>query len=512
MTTTPDYLHNQEYLRRSEKVLALKQLGIESYPSKVEMPTPIGEVRKKYEGVELPHYDEASKGSEPKARLSGRIVLFRPMGKNIFIHIQDGQERIQLLLNRDVIGEVRHKEWQKLLDLGDIICVSGSVFRTERGELTVFATEVEIVCKALLPLPDKHSGLADVEACYRKRWLDLIASRESFERFALRSRITALTRAFYAKHHFIEVETPILGNIYGGAQARPFTTFVNDLKEEMFLRISLEISLKKLLVGGFSRVFEIGKVFRNEGIDRTHNPEFTMLESYAAYWDYEDVMSFTENLLEHLALEIFGTTVIGERQDKSGTLHTIDLKAPFRRVTMKDLLKQEGYDVDLLGVEGMRKVLLESGFYEAKEIEGLPCGLLIQELFETYGEKVLIQPTFVIDHPIETTPLCKLHREESKRAEGIVERFELFILGTEFANAYSELNDPKLQRELFVLQQEKKASGDEEAQPLDEEFLEAIAQGMPPAGGLGIGMDRLVMLLTAAPSIRDVLFFPIMRL
>jgi lysyl-tRNA synthetase class 2 len=310
----------------------------------------------------------------------------------------------------------------------------------------------------------------------------------------------------------MEVETPVLQNSYGGAEARPFTTELNALKQEMFLRISLEIPLKKLIVGGHLKVFEIGKVFRNEGIDRTHNPEFTMLEVYGAYLDYNDMMRITENLFEGIALKLFGKTTLTYTSEESGQELTIDLKAPWKRLSMKESIKVYGnIDVDALNESQMRKILLDKGTLCPKEIHSASRGSLIAFLFEEFVEAHLIQPHHIIDHPIETTPLCKLHRDPSLRRERLVERFETFILGREFCNSYSELNDPVLQRTLLEEQAAKREAGDEEASPLDEEFIEAICQGMPPTGGLGIGIDRLAMLFTHAPSIRDVLYFPIMR-
>ncbi|GAM26817.1 hypothetical protein SAMD00019534_099920, partial [Acytostelium subglobosum LB1] len=388
---------------------------------------------------------------------------------------------------------------------GDIVGVEGHLFRTQAGELTLYVKTLTLLCKTLLPLPDKHAGLSDKELRYRKRWLDLITHEEVLTTFKLRSKIVRLIRDYFEKSDFMEVETPILQNIYGGAEAAPFTTELNALHQMMYLRISLEISLKKLIIGGFDRVFEISKIFRNEGLDRTHNPEFTMLEAYAAYWDYNDMMVFTEKLFEFLALQLFGSTKIqlGE--------NSIDLQTPWIRMSMKEAILTYGkIDVDPLSDDQLRKTLLDLGG-DPKKIDTAPRGLLIAALFEETAETHLIQPHHIIDHPIETTPLCKLHRDPKLRQERFVERFESFICGTEFCNSYTELNDPELQRELLVEQNGKRIGGDKEAHPLDEEFIEAICQGMPPTGGLGIGIDRLVMLLTKATSIRDVLFFPMMK-
>jgi lysyl-tRNA synthetase class 2 len=396
--------------------------------------------------------------------------------------------------------------------LGDLIGVEGFLFRTQKGELTVFVKKTTLLCKSLLPLPDKHSGLADKGVLYRKRWLDLITNPQSMERFRLRSRIVLAIRKYMEDQAFEEVETPIIQNIYGGAEARPFTTHLNALHQDMFLRIALEISLKKLIIGGMQRVYEIGKVFRNEGIDRTHNPEFTMLEAYAAGWDYNDMMDFVEGLFETIALDLFGDTKIRYAPDDEATAQVVDFQKPWKRLTMKEAIKTYAHlDVDTMSEHQMRSHLLKETKLDPKEVETASRGSLIAMLFEEFAESHLIQPHHIIDHPIETTPLCKPHRDPQAKNEGLVERFESFILGKEICNSYTELNDPELQRKLLENQADLREKGDEEASPLDEEFLEAICQGMPPTGGIGIGIDRLVMLFTSAPSIRDVLFFPLMK-
>ncbi|MGE5196357.1 MAG: lysine--tRNA ligase, partial [Anaerolineae bacterium] len=358
----------------------------------------------------------------------------------------------------------------------------------------------------------KHSGLVDKGVRYRKRWLDLISHSDVATTFRKRSHIVRFLRRFFEERGFLEVETPVLQNVYGGAQARPFATKLNALDQEMFLRISLEIPLKKLIVGGMDRVFEISKVFRNEGIDRTHNPEFTELEAYAAYWDYNDMMKLTEELFEGVCIDLYGSTQLPVFSEKEGKEIVLEMKTPWKRLSMKDSIKQYGHlDVDLLSEEEMRKILQQQKGADPKELQKAGKGALIALLFEEFVEEHLIQPHHIIDHPIETTPLCKLHRDPALRKERIVERFETFIVGREFCNSYTELNDPELQRKLLVEQAQKKLAGDEEANPLDEEFIEAVCQGMPPASGLGIGVDRLVMLFTGMQSIRDVLYFPLMR-
>ena len=471
----------------------------------------------KYEASAVGDSETASAGTTDLVRVAGRLVLFRAMGKNAFSQVQDETGRIQVMFNKDqteVIGlpsgESPLKFIEKKLDLGDIIGIEGHSFRTQKGELTIFAKKVILLCKTLLPLPDKHAGLADKGTRYRKRWLDLITNPEAVKRLKTRSFLVSKIRRYMEDLDFIEVETPVLQNIYGGAEARPFVSELNALHQTMYLRIAIEISLKKLIVGGLSRVFEIGKVYRNEGIDRTHNPEFTMLESYAAYWDYNDVMTMTENLFAYLAKELYGTTEIGMRKDKQGNEHPIDLKTPWNRLSMKDAIKKYGkVDPDKLSDSDMRAKL--KGKIEDAKLKNAPRGKLIAFLFEEFAEHHLIQPHHIIDHPIETTPLCKLHRDPKLREEKFVERFESFILGYEFCNAYSELNDPELQRQLLEDQNNLREGGDDEANPMDEEFIEAICQGMPPTGGLGIGIDRLAMLFTDAFSIRDVVYFPMMR-
>ncbi|MDP1608186.1 MAG: lysine--tRNA ligase [Chlamydiales bacterium] len=519
--STPEYHTHEEFQNRSRKLSEIRELGIDPYPPKYIPIKKNSELTIEMEGKEVGHAEDAEGGKTPHATISGRLVLFRAMGKNAFGHLQDETGRLQVMFNRDqtkVEALPENSELsaikfiEKKLDLGDIIGVEGHLFRTQRGELTLFAKKVTLLCKALLPLPDKHSGLADKGILYRKRWLDLITHPDSLERFRRRSRILLSIRNYFEKAGFEEVETPVLQNSYGGAQAKPFTTHLNALDQEMFLRISLEIPLKKLIVGGMQKIYEIGKVFRNEGIDRTHNPEFTMLEAYAAGWDYHDMMSFTESLFEQVALDLFGDTKIRFIEENGATAQVIDLKAPWKRLTMKEAIKNYGHiDVDRLSDPEMKDLLLKQSHIDPKAVHGAPRGALIAMLFEEFAEKHLIDPHHIIDHPIETTPLCKLHRDPEARKERLVERFESFILAREMCNSYSELNDPELQRQLLVEQAEKKAAGDQEANPLDEEFIEAICQGMPPTGGVGIGIDRLVMLLTNAESIRDVLFFPLMR-
>ena len=516
---TPDYHTHEEFQNRSTKLAEIRALGIDPYPAKFVPTQTAAALLHKYAEKEIAGSEEAEAEKTEKVCLAGRLVLFRAMGKNAFAHIQDSSGRLQLMINRDhtkVEGFTPTPELssikfiEKKLDLGDIIGVEGFLFRTHKGELTLYVKKLTLLCKSLLPLPDKHSGLADKGIRYRKRWLDLISNSEIADTFRLRSKILKSIRTYFDSSSFIEVETPILQNIYGGAEARPFVTELNALHQQMYLRIALEISLKKLIVGGMDRIFEISKVFRNEGIDRTHNPEFTMLEAYASYWDYNDMMIFVENLFETLSLELFGSTQIA--LEKEGILHTIELKAPWKRLTMKEAIKVYGnIDISSHTDSALKEILIKTGSFDPKEIEKAPRGKLISYLFEELAEPHLIQPHHITDHPIETTPLCKLHRDPASRKENLVERFESFILASEICNSYTELNDPELQRDLLLKQAGDKASGNEEASPLDEEFIEAICQGMPPTGGVGIGIDRLVMLFAKAHSIRDILYFPIMR-
>lgn len=509
------YQQIDEYQARLEKLGDLRAAGIEPYPHKFSSSMALAGVAAKWQHESLGDYEAAGQRTTPSLQVSGRLVLMRAMGKNMFANIQDDTGRLQLMFARDFTSVTGYqaqgdmsacKLIEKKFDLGDIIGVKGHLFHTQKGELTLLVHETTLLCKSLLPLADKHAGLSDKQMRYRKRWLDMISRSDVVDTFKKRSQIIKELRSFFYDYDFMEVETPILQNTYGGAQAKPFTTHLNALDQSMYLRISLEIPLKKLLVGGLPKVFEIGKVFRNEGIDRTHNPEFTMVEAYAANWDYYDMMDFVEQLFERLCKVIFGSTqVLYEGQ-------VISFAAPWKKLSMTQAIKDYAdFDAQEATLEQMRAYLIAKAHCEPDELKGLTRGLLIARLFEELAEPHLIQPTHIIDHPIETTPLCKPHRDPNLHKQGLVERFESFILGGEICNAYSELNDPVLQRRLLEEQALAKESGDEEAHPMDEEFLEAICQGMPPAGGIGIGIDRLVMLLSNCHSIRDVLFFPLMR-
>ncbi|MGL4348704.1 MAG: lysine--tRNA ligase [Chlamydiales bacterium] len=518
MTELPQYHDTEEYRIRVKKLQEIRAAGIDPYPAVGPSSDSILAIQESYKETETGNSEAAMNRSTPIAIISGRLMLFRPMGKNIFGQLEDASGRLQIMFNRDVTTLTGYsssditpfKFIEKKTDLGDFLSIQGNLFRTQKGELTLLGREVTFLSKSLLPLPDKHVGLTDKGLRYKKRWLDLIDHSDVRKTFQMRSQIIRIIRNFFDANQFIEVETPVLQNIYGGAAAKPFATHLHSMDQEMFLRISLEIPLKKLIIGGLEKIFEIGKVFRNEGIDRTHNPEFTMLEAYAAYWDYFAVMDFIEKIYSTIALELLGTTVIGPFT-VDGKEVNIDLKAPWKRLTMREAIQTYSkIDTEALSESDMI-ALLQKTPINKKKLQNTSRGLLISYLFEEFAEKHLIQPHHIYDHPIETTPLCKPHRNPKLREKGLVERFETFILGVECCNAYSELNDPLLQRKLLEKQVSLQQAGDAEAHPMDEEFVEALCQGMPPTGGFGIGIDRLVMLFTKCHSIRDVLFFPIVK-
>ena len=431
--------------------------------------------------------------------VAGRMMSKRVMGKASFIHIKDLQGQIQCYVTRDDLGEEAYAAFKKL-DIGDIVGVSGFVFKTKMGEVTVHARELTLLSKSLLPLPEKFHGLSDTDLRYRQRYVDLIMNDDVRETFVRRSRILREIRSFLDARGFMEVETPMLVYNAGGAAARPFETHYNALDADVKLRISLELFLKRLIIGGLEKVYEIGRVFRNEGIDTKHNPEFTMLELYQAYTDYNGMMELTESLFRHLALTVCGSAVItyGDRR--------LDLGKPFRRLTMTDAIREEtGIDFDAIGTDEEAKALAkERGIaYEERHKKGD----IVNLFFDEYCEDKMVQPTFIMDHPIEISPLTKKKPSDPTK----VERFELYINGWEMCNAYSELNDPIDQRERFKAQDALADAGDEEANHTDEDFLRAMEIGMPPTGGIGYGIDRLVMLLTDSASIRDVLFFPTLK-
>ena len=431
--------------------------------------------------------------------IAGRMMFKRVMGKASFCNIQDLKGNIQVYVARDNIGEDSYADFKKS-DIGDIYGVKGFAFRTKTGEISIHAEEITLLSKSLQILPEKFHGLTDTDTRYRQRYVDLIMNQESKEVFIKRSQILKEIRNFLAGRDFMEVETPMLVSNAGGAAARPFETHYNALNEDVKLRISLELYLKRLIVGGLERVYEIGRVFRNEGVDTRHNPEFTLMELYQAYTDYEGMMELTESMFRHLAETVCGTTKI----TYNGT--EIDLGKPFRRLTMNDAIKEyAGVDFDTIKTDEEAKALAKERGIEFEERH--TKGDIINLFFEEYCEEKLIQPTFIMDHPLAISPLTKKKPSDPEK----VERFELFINTWEMCNAYSELNDPIDQRERFAQQDKNAENGDEEAQHTDEDFLNALAVGMPPTGGIGYGIDRLVMLLTDSPAIRDVLLFPTMK-
>ncbi len=431
--------------------------------------------------------------------IAGRIMAKRIMGKASFCNIQDMPGNIQCYIARDSVGEDVYADFKKY-DVGDIVGIKGEVFRTQKGEMSVHASDILLLSKSLQILPEKYHGLVNTDMRYRQRYTDLIMNEEVRDVFVKRSRIISAIRRYLDGQGFLEVETPMLVANAGGAAARPFETHFNALDEDVKLRISLELYLKRLIVGGMERVYEIGRVFRNEGLDGRHNPEFTLMELYQAYTDYHGMMELCENLFRHVAQEVLGTTLVKYGEDE------IDIGKTFERLTMTDAVKKyAGIDFDMIKtLEDARKIADENNIHYEKRHKK---GDILSLFFEEYVEDHLVQPTFIMDHPIEISPLTKKKPEKPEYTE----RFELFITGREMANAYSELNDPLDQRERFVAQEELRAQGDEEANSIDEDFLNALEIGMPPTGGIGFGIDRMVMLLTDSPAIRDVLLFPTMK-
>ncbi len=492
-------IKNDQEMRREEELNLLEANAINPFPYFFDKSHKNKDITAQFND-ELPMQDVA---------VAGRIVSIRRMGKASFFHILDDTDKLQIYCKKDELPEFYDN--LKLLDIGDIIGIKGYVFRTKTGEISVHAKSIELLCKSLANLPivkeeiDEqgnkiiHDAFADKELRYRKRYIDLIVNADVRETFVKRSKITSFIRRYFDDRGWLEVETPVLQPIYGGATARPFMTHHNALDIQLYLRIALELYLKRLIVGGFEGVYEISKNFRNEGIDKTHNPEFSMLEIYVAYKDYFWMMEMTEDLISSLALAVNGTADL----DFDGK--NISLSKPFRRAKMFDLF-QEYTNMNLRGMS--REELVSAAQKLDVPIDPKMSSMkILDEIFGAKVESHLIQPTFVIDYPVEMSPLAKKHRTE----EGLVERFELFVNGKELCNAFSELNDPRDQRARFEEQAKIKTDGDDEAMLLDEDFLNALEIGMPPTAGLGIGIDRLVMLLAGETSIRDVIFFPTMR-
>ena len=431
--------------------------------------------------------------------VAGRIMAKRIMGKASFCHIQDSEGRIQSYVSTNDLGEEKYKEF-KTYDIGDIVGIKGYAFKTKTEEISVHATEVTLLCKSLRPLPEKWHGLKDTDLRYRQRYVDLIVNPQVKETFLLRNKIIRFIRKFLDERGYLEVETPVLSTIAGGAAARPFTTHHNTLDLDMYLRIANELYLKRLIVGGFDKVYEMGKMFRNEGMSIKHNPEFTNIELYSAYEDYNDMMDITEDLFSELASELYNKTTINYQ----GT--EINMAKGFKRITMMGAIK-EVTGIDFNEIKNDEEARNIAKNIEVEVTDNETWGKVMNEVFEAKVEETLIQPTFIYDYPIEVSPLTKKKPEDPR----LVERFEVFIGGREYGNAYSELNDPIDQRERFERQAKMRDAGDEEANMMDDDFINALEYGMPPTGGLGIGVDRLIMLLTDSYSIRDVLLFPTMK-
>lgn len=477
----------KDKLKKLEKI---NEKGINPYPYSFDKKYSSKEIKEKYKNIKFNEF------SEETTNYAGRIITKRILGKIAFFTLRDEHEDLQIVFRANQTKDYENIE---LLDLGDFIGVKGKVSKTKAGEISIFSEEFQILSKSIRPLPEKYHGIQEPELKQRYRHLDLIMNLDSRDLFRKRHLIIKEIRDFLYNNGFIELETPILQQVYGGANARPFITHHNVLDEDLYLRISLELYLKRLIIGGYEKVFEIGKNFRNEGIDTMHNPEFTMLELYQAYVDYNEMMRLTESLIKHLAKNIL-------KKDKfkfKGNI--IDVNKKFSVISMTDVIKKY-INLDVLNMteKQLRKIIQENEI----ELNGeITKGSMINAIFEELVQEKLIQPTFVIDYPTEVSPLTKKHRQKP----GFTERFELFISGEEFANAYSELNDPIDQKQRFEMQEKNRRKGDEEVPPKDEDFIKALESGMPPAGGLGIGIDRLVMFLTEQDSIRDVIPFVLLK-
>lgn len=486
---------NDQLIVRREKLDTLRERNVDPFGGRFERTHLSNELHEAYD--EFTKEEIAEK--EDTATVAGRIMTKRGKGKVGFAHLQDRKGQIQIYVRKDTVGEEDYETF-KNADLGDFIGVTGTIMKTDTGEVTIKPTSITQLSKALRPLPDKYHGLTNIEQRYRQRYLDLISNRESFDRFTKRSQIIREVRNYLNEQDYLEVETPTLHNLAGGAAARPFITHHNALDMELYLRIALELHLKRLIVGGMEKVYEIGRVFRNEGVDTTHNPEFTMLEAYTAYTDFEDVMDLVEGLIRTVAQRVLGTGQITYNGQ------AIDLESSWKRQHMVDAIKEHS------GVDFWQHMTDEEARALAKKhdvpvTEHSQFGHVVNEFFEKFVEDKLIQPTFIYGHPLEISPLAKKNTEDPR----FTDRFEAFIVGHEYGNAFSELNDPIDQRERFEAQMKERALGNDEAHMIDEDFIESLEYGMPPTGGLGIGIDRLVMLLTDAQSIRDVLLFPTMR-
>ncbi|BCC15302.1 lysyl-tRNA synthetase [Bacillus cereus] len=486
---------NDQLLVRREKLHNLREQGIDPFGKRFERTNATNELLSLYGEFSKEELEE----KEISVSIAGRIMTKRGKGKAGFAHIQDLHGQVQIYVRKDAVGDEEY-ELFKTADLGDLVGIEGKVFKTNVGELSVKATGFTLLTKSLRPLPDKYHGLKDVEQRYRQRYLDLITSMESRETFVTRSKIIREMRRYLDDNGYLEVETPMMHAIAGGASARPFITHHNALDMELYMRIAIELHLKRLIVGGLEKVYEIGRVFRNEGVSTRHNPEFTMIELYEAYADYKDIMKLTENMVAHIAKQVLGTTTIQYGD------YEINLEPEWTRLHMVDAIKEHsGADFwNPMSVEEARELAKEHNV-EIKDT--MEVGHIINEFFEQKVEDKLIQPTFIFGHPVEISPLAKKNDEDPR----FTDRFELFIVAREHANAFTELNDPIDQKERFEAQLKEREQGNDEAHMMDDDYIEALEYGMPPTGGLGIGIDRLVMLLTNAPSIRDVLLFPAMR-
>ena len=499
MTTTPDardeLITDELTAERLRKLDDARAAGVDPYPAHVDRSHTAAEAHALYAALEADGQTEP-----PEVAVAGRLLSIRPHGKLTFATIQDGSGPIQLAFKRDTVGADRYAFFQQTFDRADFISARGPLFRTRMGELTVEVREFAMLAKALRPLPEKWHGLQDTEARYRQRYLDILTNPDSRAVFLRRTAIVSAMRRYLDGQGFLEVETPVLQPLYGGAAARPFETYYNALERTFFLRISDELYLKRLIVGGLDKVYEIGRDFRNEGVDTTHNPEFTMMECYWAYADYRDIMALVENMTAYIAQQVMGTTRITYQG------HDIELAPPWQRVSLRDgILAESGIDIDEhTTFEALRDAIRAQGV----KINPKPTwGQLVNELLDACLQPTLIQPTFVIDYPTEISPLAK----KKPDAPQLTERFEFFIATKEMGNAFSELNDPLDQRERFVQQAAMRAAGDEETMPLDEDYILALMHGMPPTAGLGVGIDRLTMLLADRPSIREVILFPQLR-
>lgn len=487
---------NGEMLARREKLAQLREQG-NPFPNTFRRENLAEDLHKKYDETD----GETLKAEEIPAVVAGRIMLRRVMGKATFVTIQDVSGKIQLYIARDNLPEGDYENKVGMWDLGDIVGVKGTLFKTKTGELTVRCSEVELLTKALRPLPDKFHGLSDQETRYRQRYLDLISNDDSRRTFMIRSKVISGIRQYFTDKGFIEVETPMLQVIPGGAAAKPFITHHNALDVDMYLRIAPELYLKRLVVGGFERVFELNRNFRNEGVSVRHNPEFTMIEYYQAYADYHDLMDNTEELLRKLALDILGTTTVPYGE------YTFDFGKPFERITMHDAIVKYGKGIERADLDDFDKaVAIAKGLnIEIQKSWGL--GSVVNAIFEEVAEHQLIQPTFLMAHPAEISPLARRNDENPD----VTDRFELFIGGREIGNGFSELNDAEDQAERFQAQVAAKEAGDDEAMFYDDDFVVALEHGLPPTAGEGLGIDRLAMIFANAPSIRDVILFPAMR-